>query len=271
MTALVDAAAVASNPCPARAPLPSSSRVVPGQLGEGARRDRYREHRVGHDEHGPREPVEHQRAAAAVAVGQHDHHGDRGVLRDQCGHPGQGSRLTRGPTPGGEPQRGPRAEPEPPGRDRPRSPPARARRAWSRRTAGTPRSAAARRACRRTPPPTAPNPAYAPITTSDDSSGARAGAPNRRCDCKIPYSTTASPYSSTCGAKTISIRAPTPASGRAGSRAAPESSAETTGCAASASTRADRNKQQHRPGQQRRRDLPGRRAGVAVRDARVAA
>ena len=84
-------------------------------------------------------------------------------------------------------------------------------------------------------PPTAPNAAYVPITTSDDSSGARAGAPNLRCDCRIPYSTTASPYSSTCGAKTISILAPTPVSGPRGQPAEPESSAETIGCAASAS------------------------------------
>jgi len=42
-------------------------------------------------------------------------------------------------------------------------------------------------------PPTTPNTAYAPTTTRLDSSGASAGAPNRRCDCKIPYSTTASP------------------------------------------------------------------------------
>ena len=42
-------------------------------------------------------------------------------------------------------------------------------------------------------PPITPNPAYAPTTTRLDSSGASAGAPNRRCDCKIPYSTTASP------------------------------------------------------------------------------
>ena len=42
-------------------------------------------------------------------------------------------------------------------------------------------------------PPTMPNTAYASTTTRLDSSGASAGAPNLRCDCKIPYSTTASP------------------------------------------------------------------------------
>src|SRR4029077_5898766 len=83
-------------------------------------------------------------------------------------------------------------------------------------------------------PPITLNPAYAPTTTRLDSRGASAGAPNRRCDCKIPYSTTASPYSITCGAKTISILAPTPTSDPRGQPAEPESNAATTGCAASA-------------------------------------
>ncbi len=43
------------------------------------------------------------------------------------------------------------------------------------------------------------------MTTRLDSTGAMAGAVNRRCACKIPYSTTARPYSGTCGAKTASI------------------------------------------------------------------
>src|SRR5215469_1857586 len=84
--------------------------------------------------------------------------------------------------------------------------------------------------------PTAPNPAYAPTTTRLDSSGASAGAPNLRCDCKTPYSTTASPYSRTCGANTISIRVPTPVRLPCGHPLAPDSAAATIGLAATASS-----------------------------------
>ena len=72
------------------------------------------------------------------------------------------------------------------------------------------------------------------MTTRLDSTGAMAGAVNRRCACKIPYSTTASPYSRTWGANTTSIRVLTPTMAACAQRGAPASSSEASGPAVTA-------------------------------------
>ena len=57
---------------------------------------------------------------------------------------------------------------------------------------------------------------------------------NRRCACRIPYSTTASPYSRICGANTTSIRLLTPTMAACAQRGAPASSSVVSGPAATA-------------------------------------
>ena len=70
------------------------------------------------------------------------------------------------------------------------------------------------------------------MTTRLDSSGARAGPRKRRCACRTPASTMPTPYSTTCGMKTTSIRLPVcTAPSQVGSS---ESSARTSAGAASA-------------------------------------
>ncbi len=87
--------------------------------------------------------------------------------------------------------------------------------------------------------PSGTNSTYAPITTTLDRIGASAGAANLRCACKIPYRTTASPYSRICGANTASIP---DAIGSRSARGQPDAglagmSSEITGPAATARTR----------------------------------
>jgi len=84
-------------------------------------------------------------------------------------------------------------------------------------------------------PPVSPNAAYVPTTTRLDSSGATAGPPNFRWAWRIPYSTTATPYSSTWGANTISIRPAIPVISPWAQPGAPPSSAPASGRASSAS------------------------------------
>ena len=57
---------------------------------------------------------------------------------------------------------------------------------------------------------------------------------NLRCACRMPYSTTASPYSRICGANTTSIRLLTPTMAACAQRGAPASSSEASGSAATA-------------------------------------
>ncbi len=79
------------------------------------------------------------------------------------------------------------------------------------------------------------NTRYAPITTSDDSSGPSAGHTSRRCAVSTPASTTPTPYSTTCGENTTSIRA---ASAVAPSQPSPTPVRRTSGPASSATSSA---------------------------------
>ena len=97
--------------------VPSKLSVRARELREGAGRDGHGQHRVGHEEDCPRETVEHQRAAAAAGVGQHDHHRHRGVLRDQRGDAGGGQRADPHADPGREAQPWPQPQTQPGGGD----------------------------------------------------------------------------------------------------------------------------------------------------------
>ena len=86
-----------------------------------------------------------------------------------------------------------------------------------------------------------PYAAYAPTTTTLDSSGASAGATNRRCACRTPARTMPTPYSTTCGANTTSIRVaeatwPAQSSGTNHPAMGPASTASRTASGSSAST-----------------------------------
>ncbi len=72
------------------------------------------------------------------------------------------------------------------------------------------------------------------MTTRLERTGASAGAANLRCDCRMPYSTTARPYSRICGANTTSIRAPRATIVARGHPGVPPSSSDTSGRAVTA-------------------------------------
>ena len=184
-----------------------SAPLADGQRRERAHRDGDGQHRISGLEHLPAVLIEDHGGLRPVPVRQHDNHQQCCVLGQQRRDAVQHQAATSPPDPGRNAKGGPQPDPPPPDRHEGGE--------YQRRDAHS--SCRSRGSARLTPagqrgcwplcqfPPNGTKIRYAAITTRLEITGASAGAANRWCACKMPYSTTASPYNTICGANTASM------------------------------------------------------------------